>query len=131
MTTTKEKSEQQKKAIAFLRKALKPGKTVYTIVRKVSSSGMSRQISTFITQKNSTIDITWYVAHALDYRRDPNNGALKVNGCGMDMGFHVVYNLGRKLYPNGFKLAKKQHGRNGDKSGIDTDGGYALRQEWL
>lgn len=131
MTTTKEKSEAQKNAIAFLRKTLKPGKTVYTIVRKVSSSGMSRQISTFIRSKAGIINLDWYVANALEYKREPKHGALKIGGCGMDMGFHVVYNLGRKLYPNGFKLAKNQHGRNGDKSGIDTDGGYALKQEWL
>ena len=82
------------------------------------------------------------------------------------MGFSVVYDLGRCLYPDGFAnsegiapvgkkmntgwfrghhakpltkddmaamVAKgwKFHGRNGDPSGWDDDGGYALKQRWL
>lgn len=30
------------------------------------------------------------------------DGAIVVGGCGMDMGFHLVYTLGRYLYPDGF-----------------------------
>lgn len=44
----------------------------------------------------------------------------------MDMTFEVVYELGHYLYPKGFKLSKGQYGRNGDTSGYDKDGGYAL-----
>ena|ERR1035437_1828097 len=50
-------------------------------------------------------------------------------GCGMDMGFHLVYNLGRTLFPEGFKVEGR--GRNGDASGWDKDGGYALKQRWI
>jgi len=44
----------------------------------------------------------------------------------IDMGFHVVYNLGRTLWPEG---TPEPHGtRNGEP---DRDGGYALNHQWL
>ena len=46
-------------------------------------------------------DITWDVMHVLGYRRSDKTGGLRVSGCGMDMGFHVVYNLGYVLWPDG------------------------------
>ena len=59
-----------------------------------------------------------------DKRAD--DGGIKIGGCGMDMGFYLVYNLGYTLYPNG---TPKQHGtRNGEP---DFDGGYAFKQAWL
>lgn len=131
MKSKAEKKELQEQAMKFLKKVMKPGKTVYTIVRSVSSSGMSRKITCLIANKGELLNIDWYVANALDYRRDKNNGAVIIGGCGMDMGFAIVYSLGRKLYPNGFKLAKGQYGRNGDKSGFDKDGGYSLNQIWI
>ncbi len=73
------------------------------------------------------------VGRALDLRHWKQNGreqdALVVGGCGMDMGFHIVYNLGRVLFPDGFKVEGR--GRNGDTSGWDKDGGYALNHRWL
>lgn len=136
-TTQIEIDEMKANAIAFLKKNLKPGTTVYTIVRHVSSSGMSRNISAFIikksehTKKHELVSIDWYIAKAMDEKRDPKHGGIKVHGCGMDMCFDLVYRLGRTLYPKGFKLPKGKHGRNGDTSGYDKDGGYALHYENL
>jgi hypothetical protein len=126
-----EKNEVYENAFNFLKKNLKPGSTVYHTIKSVSASGMSRQISFFIVSDNRITNIDWYISHVLDYRRNPKNGALKVSGCGMDMGFHVVYSLGRKLFPSGFKLTKGQYGRNGDRTGFDKDGGYSLHSEWI
>ena len=131
LRTPKEPTPQEE-AIAYLSKILEPGTKVYTILRHRSASGMSRVISVFVCVNGDAKNIDWYVANALDYKRDDkHDGGIKMGGCGMDMGFALVYNLGRKLYPEGFKLAKGQYGRNGDKSGFDKDGGYALKQEWL
>lgn len=116
---------------AYLRKLLKPGSTVYTILRH-GGSGMSRQISVVAmvkrkdTRQTVPVDISGYVATLCGYRRHDRNGALVVGGCGMDMGFSVVHNLGYALWPKG---TRKPHGRrNGEP---DSDGGYALKHAWL
>lgn len=165
--TQKEKNE----AIARLHEILKPGDRVFGIVRTVSRSGMSRTIDFFAFKAAGPDEpgrkhcgevdryyLSGYIATALGYNRD-KSGALKVQGCGMDMIFHVVYSLGYVLFPEGFGIpcdkcgnrpisefdaAHKNdqghypdrcycefHGRNGDRSGWDFDGGYALKAETL
>lgn len=116
----REQSRQQ------LLKWVKPGDTVHTILRHVSSSGMSRRISVLVTTPDGPLDVSGYVAQVLDMRRNDRDGALVVGGCGMDMGFSVVYNLGYHLWPKG---TAEPHGkRNGEP---DSDGGYALKHRWL
>lgn len=143
---TKAQQAEQTEAIAKLREWIKPGDTVYTILDHVSSSGMSRAIRVVILDHCQEPDpITgkcrpcspshpnWAVGKALGMRHWKRNGreqdALVVGGCGMDMGFHLVYSLGRVLFPEGFKVEGR--GRNGDTSGWDKDGGYALNHRWL
>ena len=117
--------EEKEKALETLRGMLKPGDTVNTILRHVSRSGMSRSISLLKGDE----DITFWAARAMGDKIDQNNGGIKIGGCGMDMGFALVYNLGYCLFPEGFKV--EGTGRNGDKSGGDKDGGYALKHRWL
>ena len=117
---------QKEQAKQHLRELLKPGQTIYTILRHRSSSGMSRSISLVINTKDGIQSLDYWIAQAQGESTDQKNGGIKVSGCGMDMGFHLVYNLGRMLWPNG---TKKPHGtRNGQP---DTDGGYALKHQWL
>ena len=125
---TNENYETSKK---YLKKLFAKNTKVYTKCHHVSSSGMTRHISVYVARNNEIIDITWYVSNVIGYKRNFKDGGLIVGGCGMDMGFHVVYSLSRCLYPKGFKLAKGQWGRNGDTSGYDKDGGYRLKQQWL
>lgn len=102
MTTLKEREKQQ--AIEDLRKILKPGMVVYTVLRKVSSSGMSRQIDVYVIEDNRPRWLTGLVAKACEYRRaDKGHGPLQVGGCGMDMGFAVVYDLSRVVFRDGWK----------------------------
>lgn len=131
--TKKAQAEQEKQeTIKTMKKILKPGKVVYSILRHVSQSGMSRRISFFtIGTDKKPFDLDWYIEKLGDYKRSQHHQGLVVGGCGMDMGFSVVYNVSSILYPKGFKLAKNQHGRNGDTSGYDNNGGYALKQEWF
>ena len=139
MKPTKEEQTQSREFLLNELK-LKPDDKVYTILRHVSRSGMSRRISTIYIKKVQTgdiaeewngepLDITPAVSRLLDYPRNYPHDGMRVDGCGMDMGFEVVYNLGRVLFPDGFKV--DGIGRNGDRSGWDKDGGYALKQEWL
>ena len=125
----------KKEAIERLHELLKPGSVIYTIARHVSRSGMQREISCAVVSPASTtphtkmgydVDtIDHLVCNALGYRRG-KHGGIVVGGCGMDMGFHLVYNLGRVLYPDG---TKKPHGMRNGKP--DSDGGYALKHRWL
>lgn len=152
------KESQATEALQRLRSWLKPGDTVYTILRHVSSSGMSRDISAvFIDssakEEHRIYDLDYNVQMALGWPSAKRNG-IRVGGCGMDMGFHMVYSLASRMYPEGFgivgeKGGKKKrpkteaeaarmvkegwkfYGRNGDKSGWDNSGGYALNQKWL
>ena len=117
--------------IKHLKAMLRASKnTIYCSLNHVSSSGMTRHISFFVVYKGEIVKLNWHLAKLLDYRI-AKNGGLVVGGCGMDMGFSVVYSVGRMLHPKGFKLSKERYGRNGDKSGFDKDGGYRYKSQWL
>jgi hypothetical protein len=118
-------------AIEQLRAMLKPGDKVYTNVEHVSRSGMSRVISAYVVRDGEIRRISHLVAKATDRALDRDRMGVKVGGCGMDMTFELVYTLGRVLFPDGFKVPKGERGRNGDTSGHDNDGGYALNRSNL
>lgn len=125
MKQTKAQQAERAEAIAKLREWIKPGDTIYTILRNVSRSGMQREIGVCIVKDGEMLHPNYSVAKALDCRQGKNDGII-MGGCGMDMGFALVYNLGMTLWPNG---TDKPHGtRNGEP---DSDGGYALKQRWL
>lgn len=123
--TKKEGEKTYKEQIkASLLEFIQPGSKVYTICDSVAKSGMSRKIRCFVVRGNQVADITHSVSVVTDIKI--KEGKLVVPGCGMDMGFHVVYTLGACLWPNG---TDKPHGkRNGED---DSTGGYALKQSWL
>lgn len=95
-------------------------KTVYTILRYVSSSGMTRHISLVIPELDIygnliLSNITYHVAELLGYKASERNGfnTIKISGCGMDMGFKLVYDLSSVLFS-------------------DQDrAGYVLNHRWL
>ncbi len=111
--TTKERDKQE--AIKELRAILKKGDTLHTILRHVSRSGMTRHISVIFTKNNQIISLDHLVSKALDRRRVPFNKGegVIVSGCGMDMGFEVVYALSSAVF------------------GYKNRGGYALKQHWM
>jgi hypothetical protein len=82
------------------------------------------------------------------------DGGLGVGGCGMDMGFHLVYSLSRALFPTGFGCigrvtnakgertawCNSNDHHNGDRDHTrhttrrkhwHRDGGYALVHRWM
>lgn len=119
------KAARKEYARSELRKLITPGQTVYCTLRSVSSSGMSRRISLHIIVNGALRCIDNRTADATGTKHS-DKGGLIMGGCGMDMGFALVYNLGCALWPNG---TPEPHGkRNGEP---DTNGGYALRSEWV
>ena len=138
-------------ALADLRALLPPGSTVYTILRSVSRSGMSRTLSVCISEPNEKDRIEYRAIRDLTHlagkvlgltRKDGwHYNAVKVDGCGMDMGFHVVYALASALYPDGVPCTGEKCNSNDHSNGdrdytpgpqhMHRDGGYTLNHRWL
>jgi hypothetical protein len=131
------RESEKQEAIERLREWLKPGDRIYTILRHASRSGMQREISlkAFDAQacevhypcngsgddcrpKQSMLHLDGNVALALGDRIGSHDGVI-VGGCGMDMGAHLVYELGATLWGDGFgcigeHCPSNEH-RNGDR----------------
>ena len=134
---SKADKERIKNAREQLQQILKPGDTVYCVLCHVSRSGMQREIKFYARQGNEMRYLSGYMEALGLGRRGKREGNI-VGGCGMDMGFHLVYNLGRVLYPGGVICAGKHCPSNDHSNGdrnyephCHTDGGYAFRSEWL
>ena len=93
---------------SFLKEWFPKGSTASTTVVHVARSGMSRHIKVFAIDGDRIINVSHYVAEFLEMRYTDKN-AVFVGGCGMDMGFHLIYTLSSKLY----------------------DDGYAIKQDWV
>lgn len=124
---------EQEKAIEYLRAILPVGSYVSLVVRRVSKSGMSRDIDCIVNGEQYPNNITHWVALALS-KKVQKTGGIRMNGCGMDQGFELVYNLGNVLFPDGFipAVGGRKYGRNGSSANeLDKDGGYALNRHYL
>jgi len=116
LTKKQEREQEQQSAKDFLRKvfASQERATAWTILKSVSASGMSRDMKVITQYEGRVIDITWYVSHASSVGQlKERNGqrVVRVGGCGMDIGFHLIYSLSIALY------------------GIEN--AYDIKQEWL
>lgn len=135
--TTKAQQTAKQEAADQLRKWLKPGDTVYTILRHVSRSGMQREISLYVKTPDGMQWLDGYARHVLGLRVGKREG-LVIGGCGMDMGFELVYQLGYALFGREWTCTGKGCPSNGHSNGdqdytphAHSDGGYALSQRWL
>lgn len=63
-------------------------KAVHGIVRHVSSSGMSREISLLVETPDGLRDITYHASVLTGWSIGKHRG-VRVAGCGMDMIFHL------------------------------------------
>ncbi len=142
---TKQAERQEK--IERMRELVKPGDTLYTICDHVSKSGMSRAIRVVLPvtverdgkQEIDHLHPNYLIAQILGLKQREGKDAMTVGGCGMDMGFHLIYSLGRALWPDGFTCTGKgcpsNDHSNGNRDYTGTvhhnDGGYALKQRWL
>jgi hypothetical protein len=136
-----------------LREILKPGMTVWTTLEHVSASGMTRWIRPIVIENGEPHDLTWLVKRAEIFngrsRAVARHGGIKVEGCGMDMGFHLVYTLSRVLFSGGHaclgegteennrrdRCPSNDHSNDRERDyrpdRMHPDSGYALRQHWL
>lgn len=141
----KKTDAEREEARTQLLKWLKPGDTVYTVLRHVSRSGMQREIGVvlltateytdalqlvrqepdgsskeqildalMLAQQNGRLGTqqvldahpNYSVSKLLGYRMGKRDGLI-VGGCGMDMGFEVVYNLSAALFGKGYACLGK------------------------
>lgn len=146
---TKAQQAEQQDAINELRALIKPGDTVWTAIRHVSSSGMMRTIQVILLRNGedgrgpSPLWIGYTVAKALALPYDTRREGVRIGGCGMDMGFNLVYELSSRLYgfssPDGYPCMGKDCPSNHHQSAHWQDytgepvhrDGYALRHRWL
>lgn len=142
------KEAKKEEAKNFLKKYLKPGDTVYTHVEHVSRSGMYRVIRLYVIDENQPMDISYTASILLEGYDEKHNGC-RASGCGMDMGFALVYALSRRLFEEFYCIGKgegyiclcpsndhlnwREDNSHNDYSStrLHSDSGYALRQKWL
>lgn len=103
---------------ATLLEWLKPGMTVYTILDSCSRSGMCRHIRLVVLDGDSPRYLSYHAGRILGYKVDRRSDAIRITGCGMDMGFALVYELSSALFA-------------WDENNTYHSGGYALNHRWL
>lgn len=95
-------------SVEKLRELIPVGAEVHSIIRSVSASGMSRNISFFVVdpKDNRITNVTWHMARALRTKPREWHGhwVIYKHGVGMDMAFATVYDLGIVLYGDGYAL---------------------------
>lgn len=140
--TTKAQRAERAEAIERLRDWCHPGDTIYTVLRHVSASGMMRVIQVVSIDNDPkrgpyVSHLGYNVARAIDATYDRNREGIRVSGCGMDMGFWIVYELSAALWPDGFECIGESCPSNDHSNGAPykpthhRDGGYALSQRWI
>jgi len=109
---TKAQQAEHAEALEWFRKNFPPGSTLYTVLRNVSRSGMTRHIGLVgFLDGERRYPVHPNYSGSLLYGSHVNKcgDGIVVSGCGMDMGFNLVY-----------VIAYAVHGD-----------GYAYQQEWL
>ncbi|HAM40609.1 MAG TPA: hypothetical protein DCP69_04545 [Candidatus Omnitrophica bacterium] len=133
VTKKQEQAQRIRNAIQQLQDMIQPGDTISTVLKSRAKSGMYRHIAVIVKDRN----ISGLVSSAVDSRWHDDD-SVGMSGCGMDIGFAVVYALSDALFPQGFVCVGNRCPSN-DHSNGDRDytphhhisGGYALRQRWL
>jgi hypothetical protein len=68
---------------------------------------MSRHIKILRPDDEQVVNLSYYVAEALELRYKENTGSVFVSGCGMNMCFWVAYELGKALYGDGYSIKQR------------------------
>jgi len=72
---------------------------VYYQVNHVSSNGMSRDISFFLSVDSQLVKLDYSMSKILDMKLSKNwRGGIKVRGFGMDMGFKIINDLQNTVF---------------------------------
>ena len=101
--------EKKQEANAELMQRLPKGITLYTDLVHVSQSGLTRWIKPIVIINNEPINISYWVNNLFGDKQAEKNGSqcVKVGGCGMDMGFHLVYSISSRLHDDGYAINQR------------------------
>ena len=83
------------------------GTTVYTILDSASASGMSRKIRLVVFKDGTDLHPNRSASVILGRSLKRGLGGsdcIVCKGCGMDMGFELVYSLSQAIYGDGHSL---------------------------
>ena len=69
--------------------------TIYSVIKHVSQSGLTRHISFYYVEEGQLYCMNHQISEATGYKFNKNYDSLVVRGCGMDMAFHVVEHYSR------------------------------------
>lgn len=81
--------------------------TIYGSVLSVAKSDMSYKIAFYCIYEGRIERLSWEISKVLGLPFDRDLGAVIKKGCGMDMIFAVIYDLGEALYNNGYAIKKE------------------------
>lgn len=112
-----------------LREWCPPGTTVRLILRHVSASGMTRWIDPVVFVDGDERYIGYRAAKLLGWKYDRKHDGIKVEGAGMDMGFHLVYTLSSLLWRD--TPEAEEYRRENERPSQSADAGYMLKHRWL
>lgn len=103
---TKADADRIDEARGILLQMFPKGTAVHTIIRHVSSSGMTRSIAVLACDAEDGGRIwnaSGMVARVVGRKFD-DHGGVTCKGVGMDMAFDLVYTLSTALYGDGYAL---------------------------
>ena len=114
----KANKQQVKEARELLQKNVQKDDTIFFVVKRVSNSGMYRHIDFYKFDVKDTFEegenrvrkvwLSSAIAKVLGYSFKEQTQSVGVQGCGMDMGFSVIYNLAHNLFDDGYALKHEQ-----------------------
>jgi hypothetical protein len=103
---TKTQKAEKAESLEILRGLLPEGTKIYSISRGVAKSGLSRRIDFYAIHDGEPYYLTCHFSKVLGWTL--TREGLRVDGCGMDMGFYAVYCLASILFSGteraGYKL---------------------------
>ena len=83
---------------------IKPGDTVYCILRKRSTTSECRNISLVVFKDGRPLHLDYNAAIILGCHSKGNGHGVRISGGGMDMGFALVSSLSFALFGDEYSL---------------------------
>lgn len=110
----REAAEELSRATELLKRLFPEGSTVYTVIRHVSRSKMSRTVGAVSIAQHQEFVGSLSILHPnsavsllTDYRLDPDRNGVIVKGIGFDVGARLTQAISLALYQNAFVLKSR------------------------